>query len=65
VARVIGHAVFYAIAMLRRPWRMLTMLSGVVTGKEATVLDKSLRGFVRRQIGRVWNRQTPSVAVPR
>ena len=60
--RVIGHALFYGLAVLRRPWRVVLTLRNLASGYEATVLDKSVRGFFHRQFGRLTSKRKVDVA---
>ena len=47
--RSFGHALFYIVAFARRPQRMFALARNAVRGTEESVLDKVLRGFLRRQ----------------
>ncbi len=46
----LGQGLFYSIAFLLNPFRIFRMIWDFSQGKETTVLDKAIRGFLRRQL---------------
>jgi radical SAM superfamily enzyme YgiQ (UPF0313 family) len=51
---------FYGISMLRRPWRALEVVKGLITGREETRLAKWVNDIV--VVRRRWNRALTKVA---
>jgi len=50
--RTAGTALFYSIAMAKRPGRAVELGTNLVRSRESTLLDKNLRLFLRRRLAR-------------
>lgn len=46
--RMVGMATFYGVQYLVRPWRLVSLLSNLLRGKQESRLDKSLQDLARR-----------------